>query len=269
MVSPRFCGQRLRGRVCWHSIDIPTVLQSTSSWPSLVARQWYPQGFAVNFFVAEFGGTAVVSPRFLQSPSSWPSLPWYPHGFAVNIFVAEFGGTAVVPPRFCGRLLRGRVWWHRSGIPTVFAVTFFVAEFGGTAVVPPRFSGYLLRGRVPWHRSGIPRVLQSISSWLSLVPRQWNPHGFAVNFFVANRFFCRGRIPAIRAQPLHGRAFSTAVASPRFAVNLFMAAPSLLRWHPRGSRMGLIGSSRPLLLMLVAAVCVDGSDWHLEPLGRR
>ena len=48
-------------------------LRSTSSRPSLVARQWYPQDFAANVFVADF--------------------------------VAEFGGTAVVSPQFCGLLV--------------------------------------------------------------------------------------------------------------------------------------------------------------------
>ena len=196
MVSPRFCGQHLRGRVWWHRSGIPTFLQLNSSWPSLVARQWYP------------------------------------HGFAVNIFVAEFGGMAVVSPRHCSQHLRGRVWWHRTGVPT---------------------------------------ILRSTSSWPRLVAPQWYPHGFAFNIFVAK--FADTALAfqgfAVNNGIATGTRFSAAVASPRFAVNLFMVAPSLLQGHPRGSRMGLVRSSRPLLLMLVAVVCVDGSDWHLKPLGRR
>ena len=57
---------------CAHGVKVPAVLTpqwyprgcSTSSWPSLVAPQWYLHRFAVNFCVAEFGGSAVVSPRF-------------------------------------------------------------------------------------------------------------------------------------------------------------------------------------------------------------
>ena len=136
----RFFGQFLSGRVWWHRSGIPTFLQSTSSWPSLVAPQWYPQIFAVNVFVAEFGGTAVVSPRLccqlprgrvwwhhsgirtlVWSTSSWPSLvapQWYPYGFAVNFLVPEFGGTTVVPQRFFGQFLCGRVSWQCICIPT-------------------------------------------------------------------------------------------------------------------------------------------------------
>ena len=150
VVSPRFCsqhlrgrvwcyrsgiptvwGQHLRGRVWWHRSGIPTVLRSTSVWLSLVAAQWYPHGFAVNLFAAEFGGTAVVSPQFcsqhlrgrvwwhgsgiptvLQLTSVWLSLvaaQWYPHGFAVNLFAAEFGGPAMVSSRFFGQHLCGQV----------------------------------------------------------------------------------------------------------------------------------------------------------------
>ena len=100
---------------------------------------------------------------------------------------------------------------------------------------------------------------------------QWYPHGFAVKFFVAK--FADTALAfqgfAVNNGIATGTRFSAAVASPRFAVNLFMVAPSLLRWHPRGLRMGLVRSFRPLLLMLVAVVCVDGSEWHLEPLCRR
>ena len=47
-----------------------------------------------------------------------------------------------------------------------------------------------------------------------------------------------------------------------------------LRKHIRQSflpppRMELVRPSRPLLLMLVAVVCVDCLDWHLKPSGRR
>ena len=144
-----------------------------------MAPQWYPHGFAVTFFVAEFGGTAVVS------TSSWPSLAapqWYPHGFQVIFFVAESGGTAVVSPRFCSQFLRGRVWWHGSSIPT---------------------------------------ILQSISSCPSLLTRHW----------------LSKVLRSIMVSPL-ALVFFAAVASSPFAVNLFVAAPFLLRWHPRGLRMG-------------------------------
>ena len=128
----------------------PHGLLSTSSWPSLVAPQWHPHGLwstsswptprcAVNFFVAEFGGTAVVSRRFavnvFVAAFGGIAVKWHPHVFAIIFLVAEFGGTA----------------WH----PHVFVVNVFVAEFGGTAVVSPRFCGQRLRGRVWWHRSGI------------------------------------------------------------------------------------------------------------------
>ena len=73
--------------------------------------------------------------------------------------------------------------------------------------------------------------------------------------------FSRGGIPTVRGQPLRVGTFVTVVASPQFAVKFCMAAPFLPRWHPRGSRMGLVRSSRPLLLMLVDVACVDGSDW--------
>ena len=134
-----------------HNRDVRGAPHPASSWcahgvkvPAVLTPQWYPHVFAGTVFVAKFGGTAVVSPRFcsrllcggiptvLHSTSSWPSLvapQWYPGVFAVSFFVAEFVGPAVVSSRLCGQHLHGRVWWHRSGIP-------------------PRLCSQFLRGRV-------------------------------------------------------------------------------------------------------------------------
>ena len=193
----------LRGQVWWHCSGIPTAFQSTSSWPSLVALQWYSHGFAVNIFVAEFGGTAVVSPRFSSK-------------------------------RFSSQFLRGRVWWYGSGIPTVlrsislrpslverqwyargFAIKFFVA--GGMAVVPHSIAINIFVAKFGGIAVVSPLFLQSTSSCLSLVARQWYPHGLAVNFFVAE-------------------FGGTAVVSPRFCSQILLLWLSLVapRWCLHG-----------------------------------
>ena len=154
-------------------------------------------------------------------------------------------------------MVNGSTFFTAAASPR-FAVKFFVATLIFTAVASPPFAVKFFMAAL-FNRGGIPAIRGQVL--------RGDAH-----------FHCGG-IPTVRGQVLHGSTFLprcidmgtflTAMASPRLAVKFFMAAPFPPRWHPHGSRMGLVRSSRPLLLMLAAVVCVDGSDWHLKLSGRR
>ena len=284
VVSTRFCGQLFCGRVWWLRSSIPAALRSTSLWPSLVAPQWYPHGFAINFIVAEFGGAAVVPPRFCGQLLCGRVLApqWYPCGFAVNFIVAEFGGSAVVCPRFGSHLLRCRVWWRRSGILAVLrstsawpslvarhgfgsvslwpslvpprwyppgrAVNFIVAEFGGTAVVSPRFAVNFFVGEFGGFAVVPPQFLRSISVWPNWATPQWYPMALRSSSswasLVARQWYPHGFAVNFFVAEFGG----TAVVSPRFCGQFLRGR---VWWHRSGIPAALRStSSWPSLVAL-------------------
>ena len=121
--------------------SIPAVLRAPFSWPSVLTLLSYPHGFAVNFFVAEFADTAVVSPKchaLVISPR-----------YCGQLLRRRRLHQQVSCPRFGDQFLRDRVFGHRGGISTGFEFSFFTAACADRAVAiyPCIASSPLLRGR--------------------------------------------------------------------------------------------------------------------------
>ena len=288
MATPRFALDFLMASfICIFSWQwCSHVSRSAPSWQCWCTALVSPR-IAFNFFMAELfchGGIAKVSgghflPQWhppvrgqvLHGGTLFPAVasPW----FAVKLLVAAFIYCSAIPTVRC-QVLHGGTFF-----PAVASARFAGELFVAALLLPrwhphgsPSTSSWRHLFLPRWHPHGSQSLRGQVLHGGILLPR-WHPHGsrsnsswrhsftavasprFAVKFFMA-AFFYRGGIPTVRGQPLRRGTLFTAVASPRFAV---------------GSRMGLVRSSRPLLLMLVdvVCVCVDGSDWYLKPSGRR